>query len=78
MGTTEMRNKIMKIVQTADEDMLQRIFAVTESAINYEDYEVSEEHKKILDQRLEDHKSNPNAGRTWSEVEADMIQKYGV
>lgn len=41
-------------------------------------YEISDEHKEILDQRLEDHKANPDAGKSWTELKSDLRTKYGV
>ncbi len=41
-------------------------------------YELTEEQKDILDQRLEDHKANPASGRSWSAVKSDLRAKYGV
>ncbi len=41
-------------------------------------YELTAEQKAILDQRLEDHKANPESGRSWSAVKSDLRAKYGV
>lgn len=41
-------------------------------------YEISEEHKLILDQRLAEHAANPNSGRSWNEVKSDLQAKYGI
>ncbi|WP_299441258.1 addiction module protein [uncultured Aquimarina sp.] len=41
-------------------------------------YEISDEHKNILDQRLADHKANPNSGRSWREVKSDLQSKHRI
>lgn len=41
-------------------------------------YELTAEQKTILDQRLEDHKTNPESGRSWSAVKSDLRAKYGL
>ncbi len=41
-------------------------------------YEISDEHKEILDQRLADHKANPNSGRSWKEVKSNLQAKHGI
>ncbi len=41
-------------------------------------YHISDDHKKILDQRLADHKANPKSGRSWKEVKSDLQAKHGL
>ena len=41
-------------------------------------YEISDKHKEILDQRLADHKANPNSGRSWKEVKSNLQAKHGI
>ncbi len=57
----------------AFKNLLQYRKKVTESS-----YEISEEHKAILDERLADHKANPESGRSWEEVKSDLQAKYGA
>jgi len=38
-------------------------------------YQIPEEHKKILDERLAKHQTNPNAGKSWVEVKAGLQAK---
>ena len=35
-------------------------------------------HRKILDERLADLEANPDAGRPWEEVKADLLKKTHV
>ena len=43
-----------------------------------DEFTLTEEHKKILDQRLADHKANPKSGRSWKEVKSDLQAKHGI
>ena len=36
---------------------------------------VPESHKKILDERLRDHETNPEPGSTWEEVKSRILKK---
>lgn len=36
--------------------------------------ELSDEHRRILDERLARHRANPTEGRTWDEVKADLFK----
>ncbi len=57
----------------AFKNMLQYRRKVSESS-----YEISDEHKDILDQRLSDHKANPNSGRSWKDIKSDLQAKHGI
>lgn len=41
-------------------------------------FELSDEQKKILDERLEEHRKNPNAGKPWNEVMQSLKEKYAL
>jgi len=36
---------------------------------------VPEHHKRILDERLDAHRANPQTGRLWSEVREELLTK---
>ena len=40
-----------------------------------ENLPISDEHKKELDVRLEDHRKNPNEGKSWEEVKKNVLSK---
>lgn len=77
MGALELRNLISEYVSTADERLLKIVKAVMES-YHEDELTLTEEHKKILDQRLADHKANPKSGRSWKEVKSDLQAKHGI
>ena len=47
-------------------------FITIEDAQDMDDVVLSEEHKAILDQRLANYKSDPNALLNWDEVKKDL------
>ncbi len=77
MGALELRDLISQYVSTADERLLRIVKAVMES-YREDEFTLTEEHKKILDQRLADHKANPKSGRSWKEVKSDLQAKHGI
>ena len=45
-------------------------------AEEYEELELSSEVKRLLDERLEAHKNNPNEGSGWNEVKAKIKRQF--
>jgi hypothetical protein len=75
MNAVELRYKLIQFITNVDESRLKEL-----EAILYDtgEYEITDEQKKILDERLEKHKSNPTAGIRWEDAEAKLIEKYGA
>lgn len=79
MATVNLKKNVLDYVNSADDRLLKMIKALVESYLETEGrHELSEAHKKILDQRLADHKKNPNSGREWSAVKSELRAKYGT
>ena len=79
MGAVELKNKIQASLEEADMDLLERVQEVIDTYQDNDDSSaLTEEQMKILDQRLENHRKNPQAGRPWEEVKAELSAKYGV
>lgn len=76
MNTTELRNKIIRIVESADEKYLKQIEAFMH--FKSEELTLTEEQKELLDQRLANHQANSKAGRNWNELKAELDAKYGL
>lgn len=57
----------------AVKNMIKSMRKVKESA-----YQIPDEHKLILDQRLADHRANPDSGKSWNEVKSNLKAKYGI
>ena len=74
MNTEEKRKALAKWILETDENSLNEVEAV----YNVSTSSISEEHKKILDQRLESHLKNPNKGRNWSDIKKDLSKKYAL
>ena len=70
MGTVKLREEIHQYIDKADDRIIQLIYGMVQADLTQEDYELSEAHKRILDERLETHKSNPSTGSNWKEVKA--------
>lgn len=74
MTSEEKRKTLAKWILETDENVLNEVEAIYNVSTN----NISEEHKKILDQRLENHLKNPDNGRNWTEIKADLSKKYAL
>ena len=80
MNTLELKSNLYNLIdKTKDIDILQAIKVLLEKQLKSvdemeyneelaDDYELTEEHKKILDQRLESYKKNPENLVSWNKV----------
>ena len=68
MGTSQIRELLHEYINKADERFINLMYALVQADMSEEDYELSESHKKILDERLAAHESNPSSGSNWEEV----------
>lgn len=75
MGISQIREKLHDYINTADERLLNLMYAVVQADLNEDGYDLSERHKKILDQRLASHNANPTAGSSWEEVKSRIRKK---
>ena len=79
MSTLELRKSVLNYVDSADDRLLKLIKALVETYQEDENnYEISEEHQKVLDRRLEDHKAGPDAGKDWKVLKPELRKKYGA
>ena len=86
MNTLELKSNLYNLIdKTKDIDILQAIKVLLEKQLKSvdemeyneelaDDYELTEEHKKILDQRLESYKKNPENLVSWDKVK-EIIKK---
>lgn len=44
-------------------------------SIKPQEIELTEEHRRILDERIKAYEANPTEGRPWEEVKADLFKK---
>ena len=72
MGTIELRKKWIKSIAKVDERFLRMVDALYDSyAKESVDSHIPDEHKKILDSRLESYKKNPNDVLDWEDARRD-------
>ncbi|MDH5365469.1 MAG: addiction module protein [Cyclobacteriaceae bacterium] len=68
MSTTQIRELLHEYINLADERLINLMYAMVQADIKEEDYELSDAHKKILDERIAAHNANPSSGSSWEEV----------
>ena len=74
MEAKEKRIALAKWILETDENVLNEVEAI----YNLSNNTISDEHKKILDRRLEIHKEDPTSGKNWSELKIGLSKKYGI
>ena len=78
MATLDLKKSVLSYIDNADDRLLKLIKALVETYQEDENNsEISEEHRKLLDQRLADHKSDPEAGKDWEILKSGLNSKYG-
>ena len=70
MGTIKLRNELHQYIDSADDRLINLMYALVQADLKEEDYQLSKEHKKILDSRLATHEENPTSGSDWNEVKS--------
>lgn len=70
MNATDIRKELHEYIDIADENLLKAIHEILCEADRAEDFVLSDEHKRILDERLKAFYANPNDVFTWEEVKA--------
>lgn len=67
---------IQQITKIEDEEMLYKL----ENFLNSESssYRVSEEHQKILEERLQQHGQDKSAGESWEKLKSGLKDTYGL
>jgi len=73
MSTSELKKELHDFIEAADESLLTTIYEIIKASENKNHYEISDEHKQILDERLKAYYANPNDVVTLEEFK----QKYG-
>lgn len=68
MGLSQIREELHQFINHADERMLNLIYGMMKADSQDGDLSLNDAQKKILDERLEIHKSSPQEGSTWNDV----------
>ncbi|WP_242203631.1 hypothetical protein [Aestuariivivens insulae] len=68
---------IERLTNLVSEEKLEKIEQFLNKEI-FNDTEpvLTQEIKDLLDERLDSHKANPGAGRSWDAIKADLDKKY--
>ncbi len=69
MDTVTIREELHEFIDGADESLLKTIYEIFQ-ADKVGEIEVSDEHKRILDERLKAYYENPNDVLTWEEIKS--------
>ena len=76
MGTAQRLEQIQEYLMTkADDRFVNLVYEMVQADLSGENYELSPAHKKLLDERLEAHESNPSQGRSWQAVKSSLLSK---
>lgn len=68
MSTENIKDELHQMIENADEQSLRIVLGVLKSEETEADYELSNEHKELLDKRLDEHEKSPTSGSSWQEV----------
>ena len=68
MGATQIREELHQYIDHADDRLINLMYAMVHADMVEKDYQLSDEHKKLLDQRLAAHEANPSSGSSWEDV----------
>lgn len=75
MNTTRYREELREYIDKADDRFIHLLYGMMQADMEEEGYELSEAHKKILDQRLAEHQKSPESGSSWQDVKSRIESK---
>ena len=75
MNTTRYREELREYIDKADDRFIHLVYGMMQADMEEEGYELSEAHKKILDQRLAEHQKSPESGSSWQDVKTRIENK---
>ena len=70
METALLRAEIHEYVDHADERFLNLVYGMIKA--DHIDYEMSEEEIRVIEDRLNEYKKNPESGKSWKEVKGKL------
>lgn len=74
MNAIEIKKELHEFIETANEDVLTSIYEIFCAFKDHDDFEISDEHKRILDERLQEYYSNPMNVITWEEMKEKVLK----
>ena len=72
MSTIQKRRELHDYIEQADDRVIKLIYGMLTADRGEDEYELTDEHKKILDERFKSYRSNPLDVLTWDEVKANL------
>ena len=70
MNTIDIKKELHEYIETANENMLNTIYEILRASEDHNDFEISDEHKRVLDERLKAYYINPIDVITLEEMRA--------
>ena len=70
MNTARHRDELREYIDKADDRFIHLVYGMMQADMEEEGYELSEAHKKILDERLAEHQKSPQSGSSWKDVKS--------
>lgn len=70
MSTIEIKEHLHEYIDQADERMLKLLYAMAQADLEEREFQLTDTHIKILDERIASHKTDPEAGSSWEEVKS--------
>ena len=68
METDELRKQIHGYIDKADDRFVNLVHAMMLADLEEPEFELSDEHKRILDERLKQHEADPSSGSSMEEA----------
>lgn len=68
METAELRKQIHGYIEKADDRFVNLVHAMMIADLEEPEFDLSDEHKSVLDERIEDYHKNPDAGSSMEDV----------
>ncbi|HET8860477.1 addiction module protein [Marivirga sp.] len=68
MSTAQIRELLHDYINKADERFINLMYGMVEADMQEDAYEVSAAYKKILDERIAAHETDPSAGSSWEDA----------
>ena len=63
------------LLNQADERLINLIYSMIKAEQERSAFDLPDNHRQILDQRLASHMKDPSAGKNWEEVKASLLSK---
>ncbi len=70
MSSTELRQELHEYIDNADDRLINLMYALVQADMKESNYQLTDEHMQVLDQRLKKHVENPDSGSNWKEAKA--------